>query len=230
MSNGNYYLGNGGGTITFSNANAFTGANNLVVNPSAGNTTTSNVILSNSNNYSGTTTLGGGTLTVGNAAAINTAQPLNLTTANAALTANSALTLSNGISLSNNAAGNTLTINGTGNVTINGLISDGTVGTATSGLAYSGSATLTLNAANTFKGGLNITSGTAIVVLGNDAALGNGGQVNLNSAGVTIESADASIRTIANTVNLSTNATFGATGGGGRLWRTHLQRTRARWK
>src|SRR5205085_2164195 len=95
-------------------------------------------------------------------------------------------------------ANNLIVHPGAGSGSISSVIADGGTSTA-GGLIYSGSGTLVLNAANTFRGGLNITTTSGTVLLGNDTALGINGQVNLNASGMTIASADASTRTIPST-------------------------------
>lgn len=82
-------------------------------------------------------------------------------------------------------AARTNTINGTGNVTISGAVSDGV--SAGSGLTYSGAGTLALSGANTFGGLLAINSGTVTVSgnsTGTDGVTLNGGTLNINAAGV----------------------------------------------
>jgi autotransporter-associated beta strand protein len=67
-------------------------------------------------------------------------------------------------------AGNT-TVGGVGNIFLGGVVNGG------SSLTYSGSATLTLSAANTFSGGLNIPFGST-VSLTNSAASGGAGTIS----------------------------------------------------
>jgi autotransporter-associated beta strand protein len=56
-----------------------------------------------------------------------------------------------------------------GNITVGGVISDGS---NTYGITKAGAQTLTLNGANTFKGGVTVNSGT--VFIGNNSAMGTG--------------------------------------------------------
>ncbi len=68
-------------------------------------------------------------------------------------------------------------IAGGGNVTLGGILGNGT-----GGLVMGGTGTLTLNGANTFSGLTTISSGT--IVLGNAAALGsNGNGTNIDFGG-----------------------------------------------
>ena len=74
-------------------------------------------------------------------------------------------------------------------------------------LTKSGAGTLTLSSANSYSGGTRLSAGT--LSLANDNALGTGG-ITLN--GGTIQSSDASARTLANSVVLNGSTTLGGTG------------------
>ncbi len=76
----------------------------------------------------------------------------------------------------------TLTIGGTNNGTISGIISDGSAG-GTVAVTKSGAGVWTLSGANTYTGTTSVTAGT--VIIGNSTALG-GSRVNL-TAGATID-------------------------------------------
>ncbi|MCB1105930.1 MAG: autotransporter-associated beta strand repeat-containing protein, partial [Cephaloticoccus sp.] len=109
--------------------------------------------------------------------------------------------LLNAVELSDNNTSRTLTIQGTGDTVVAGVISDG--GTGAGNLTKSGTGTLTLNSANTFTGTARLSAGTTIA--GNDAAFGTG---TLQLSGGTL-SGDGSPRVFANDVLLSGNFTLG---------------------
>ena len=76
-------------------------------------------------------------------------------------------------------------INGSGNIAITGIVSDGV--SAGSGLAYSGTGTLTLGGANTFTGGFTLNSGTVNINSAGSTtsgSLGNGGAFVINGGTV----------------------------------------------
>jgi fibronectin-binding autotransporter adhesin len=75
-------------------------------------------------------------------------------------------------------AGRVLTLDGTGTTVVKGVIANGG---ASHLLGIGGTATVTLESANTYTGGTNL-GGTATVILGNKASLGTG---NLNVTGNT---------------------------------------------
>jgi autotransporter-associated beta strand protein len=119
---------------------------------------------------------------------------------------NGLLTLNGGVDLSN--ATRTVTVNS--DVVVNGVVANG-------GLTKAGAGRLTLNADNSYTNGTTINDGT--LVLGSDAALGGGtAAVNLNGAGVRLQAADATARTVTNSMTLSQNVTLGAAGTGDLLF------------
>jgi autotransporter-associated beta strand protein len=91
----------------------------------------------------------------------------------------STLTISGQVNLSNDNTGRTLTVRGTGNTIISGVVANG--GTAAGGLAYSGLNTLTLTNANTATGALTINRNTVVLSGANGAW--NFGTVQLNPTG-----------------------------------------------
>jgi len=97
-----YYIGGGGGTLTFGNANTLTGANNVTVGNGGGGT----VLLTTANNYTGTTTVAGGFLTVQNDNALGAGGAGNGTV----VTGGSVLQLQGGVNVTNES----LIINGVG--------------------------------------------------------------------------------------------------------------------
>jgi len=97
-------------------------------------------------------------------------------------------------------------INGSGNVTISGVVADGV--SAGSGLTYSGGGILTLSGLNTYSGGTTISSGT--VKVGSATALGaNAGAVSV-AAGAAL---DLNGKTMTNTNALTLYGTGISSGG-----------------
>jgi len=143
------------------------------------------VTISSSNSYTGSTTLNAGKLNINNASAIG-AGALAIVGGTIDNTSGSAVVLStnntqswngdfafggsNDLNLGTGAvtlgASRTVTTNGTGVLTVGGVI-----GGSGFGLTNAGTGTLVLNGANTFNGGVAINGGT--VQLGNNAALGD---------------------------------------------------------
>ena len=201
-----------GSSLTLANNNpitlggnfAFTGTNDLNLGTGAVTNSGSRTISLNGTNS--TLTLGG-TMT-------NTLGAIQTTTVNGS--GNTLVVAA--YNLSNNASNLIDVINGTGNVTISGVVADGGTSTA-SGLTYSGSGTLTLNGANTFSGGATISSGTvAVNTLANAASsssLGDGNTTPTITIGATgtlkyTGSGHSSSRAIA----ISSGATIDGSGGG----------------
>jgi filamentous hemagglutinin family protein len=88
--------------------------------------------------------------------------------------------LTGGINLSNNGTPRTLTIAGAGEATL-GVVANGAA--ASGSLAYGGTATVTLNAQNTFTGDLTVSSGSVKSAVANALAGNltvNGGEYNMN--------------------------------------------------
>jgi len=116
------------------------------------------------------------------------------------------LTLNEALNLGNNA----LSVSGTANTTIGGVVS------GAGGVSKSGAGTLLLSRANTY--GNNGASDTSVLggtlAVGDDSALGTS-RLNL-SGGATVRSADSSARTITNALNFGgsagANVTFDGTG------------------
>jgi autotransporter-associated beta strand protein len=170
---------------------------------------TNTLILSNSNTFTGLTTVSSGTLQLG-ATGGGTNTPLGTTAAGTTVTSGAsldlngftlgtaeALTLSGtGISsagaLINNGAAATYSgaitlgavapsIGGSGNISLTGIVVDG----ATTILTKVGANTLTLSGTNTYSGGTTISAGT--VAMGSASALGSG-NTTLGASG-TLDSA-----------------------------------------
>ncbi|MDI1250009.1 MAG: autotransporter-associated beta strand repeat-containing protein [Lacunisphaera sp.] len=115
----------------------------------------------------------------------------------------------NDLYLSNNANDRRLTITGTGDTLVNGVISGASGAAGPGRLTMSSSGTLTLTQANTYTGDTIITAGT--VVLGSNAAFGTGSLL-LNGNGVILDNNDAD-RTIANATRMNNNTVLTGTGG-----------------
>ncbi|MEK1942951.1 MAG: autotransporter-associated beta strand repeat-containing protein, partial [Pseudomonas sp.] len=170
------------GTVDFGLSGVVNGSGALIKNGS--NTLT----LSGSNNFTGGTTLSTGGLLLGSDLALGTGA-LAVTGASS-LTGTAARTLANSVSL-----GNTLTLSGNNNLTLNGAIS------GSSGLVKTGAGTLALNGAGTYQGGLALNAGT--VSLGNATGLGTGVLTVGGAANLTTSSA----LSVANGVLLNNNLT-----------------------
>lgn len=136
---GVYRIGGGLGTITLTGANALTGANSLLVG--------GGVIIANSNNLSGATTIHStGRLQIGAGGTAGSLASSSAITNNGVLAFKRSDTLTQGAQFWS-------TISGSG------------------ALEQSGSGALVLNAGNTYTGGTNLVSGT--LRLGHANALGN---------------------------------------------------------
>ncbi len=139
---------------------------------------------------SDTITLGGATLTFGGA--VTNTQTTGLTT-----TVNGAghtLVLGSLVLSSASTGAINDTFNGTGNVTISGIVSNGT--SFANGLVYSGTGVLTLGGASNYTGGTQINSGTlrvaglatsTVTVLGalaNNTTVASGATLDLNGGSI----------------------------------------------
>ena len=125
---------------------------------------TGTLVLNAANGYTGGTALNGGTLVVGNSAALGSgALAVN---AVATLDSNQAIALDNQVLL--NAA---LTVAGSNDLTLDGDIS------GSGSLIKDGGSTLTLNGSNSYTGGTTVNAG--VLALGAGASLASNGTVNL---------------------------------------------------
>ena len=164
-----------GAAKTIANANPITLGGNFAFGTSAG--TASNDLnlgtgaVTNGGNY--TLTLNGAdTLTFGGEMT-NTQAGINTLTVNNGSGTTSATAVNfAGYALSNSSTNYIDVINGSGNVNILGVVSNGGTSSA-SGLTYSGTGTLTLSGTNTYAGATTVSSG--IVNIQNSSALGSGG-------------------------------------------------------
>jgi autotransporter-associated beta strand protein len=192
--NGPRTLGN---LITLNDDLTVLGSNDLtltnVISGGAGNSLTkqgsANLTLNALNTFSGGTSLQGGTLTLGHNLALGSGA---LTVDGAGnLDANSARTLGNALVLNND-----LTLLGTADFTLNGVVS------GSGGLTKQGTTTLTLNNANTYSGGTTLDGGA--LVLGTNGTLGSGALTILGAT-----SLDSSTnKTLSNALNLGATLTL----------------------
>lgn len=146
--------------------------------------------LTGTNTYSGSTTIKSGTLQLGNGGT-------NGSIVDAPITNNG-----------------TLIFNHSDNVTFNSVISGGTVGSVS--IYNNGSGVLTLNGVNTFLGNVALNAAGATLAIGNNSAVG-AGTLRLVSSPTTVQSSDATSRTITNTVSPeagSGNFIMGSAGSG----------------
>ena len=118
------------------------------------------------------------------------------------VTASTTFSPANDLTFNGNASltGNrTFSVNGAGVVTFNGIMSDAS---GSRRLTKTGTGTLVLNGANTYKGGLTFSAGT--LVLGNNAAAGTG----TLSLGTGTLQGGGGARTLGNAVTLAGNTIF----------------------
>jgi autotransporter-associated beta strand protein len=167
----NYYLGGGGGTLTFTSA--LTGGTNLIV----GATGSSTVILTAANSFSGGTTVTAGTLRLGNSAALGLAT--DPATVNGTLDLNGYnLTVGSlagtGLVTDNSSTPGTtlLTVNVAGADTYSGSINNGANGRSIT-LVKQGAGSLLFNKGNgsNYSGGTVINGGTLEVRTNNAQVL-----------------------------------------------------------
>jgi autotransporter-associated beta strand protein len=160
------------------------------------------VILSGNNTFTGGVTISSGTLTLGNAGALNSAAPnaLNLSGGTLDLNTNSVVVTSilagtasapGGVITDNNASSGVTTLidTNTGSQTFYGKITDGS--SRTLAFNYSGGGTVVMATSNAYSGGTQLTSGTLQALNGSSLGTGtinmSGGAVSLKIAnGVTL--------------------------------------------
>ncbi|MBA3960372.1 MAG: autotransporter-associated beta strand repeat-containing protein [Chthoniobacterales bacterium] len=213
-----FALTTGGGNITVGGNITSSGGTFGVSTSGAGFLT-----LSGANTYSGNTTFAGGqTININSANAIGTGALVaggngsfdNTSGAAITLTNNNAFILSGGspvftgtndLNLGTGAvtlsvASRTITVTNAGaTLTLGGVVGQDA---SPRGLTKAGAGTLVLSSANTFSGGLTLTSGT--LSAGNDGSLGTG---TFALSGGTLQAVGGS-RTFANAVNFAANSTI----------------------
>jgi autotransporter-associated beta strand protein len=209
------------GTKSFDVASSTSTLSGVISGPgSFGKTGAGTLILSNTNTYTGTTSVSGGTLAISTDA--------NIGAGTTALTLNSGTTLqANGAS---SLSSHPITLNGSSTIDTNGsTFSISTVISGTGPLTKISAGTLTLSGANTYSNGTTISAGTLQAGAANTipstglVTVSGGATFNLNSFNQTIGnltgSGNATLGTAALTVGDSTTQTFSGiiTGVGGSI-------------
>ncbi|MFH1044538.1 MAG: autotransporter-associated beta strand repeat-containing protein, partial [Pseudomonadota bacterium] len=210
---GNLDLGGATRTFTIANGNA---ADDLLISAVVSGTDvglnkagTGTLTFSGANTYTGSTSITAGTLSVTNAAGINTGSALtvnggtldiNNITLNTLASANIQGTGAAGVgALTGTGAGavyagpitldGATTIGGAGTLTLNGIVDGGAVA-----LTKVGAGTLALGGANTYSGGTNVNGGT--LQLGASGVLADAGAVTLADAALVVFDVNGKTETI----------------------------------
>ena len=194
-----------GDSVTFDTGNQLTtdmntnySVTNLTFNVGAGAFTIGSSTGSTLTSGGGITNNSASTETLNVPVVVGAAQTFNAVSGN--------LTLNTNISL----GGNTLTVDGTANTAIGGVIS------GTAGIAKNGSGTLLLSGVNTYgnNGASDTSVNVGVLAIGNNLALGTS-RLNIGNGG-TVQSADTSAHTLTNNLNFGSgaggNVIFGGTG------------------
>jgi autotransporter-associated beta strand protein len=201
----------GASTITPNGGTTLTANTTIGVLQSGGSLTLNNAIsgnfgltkvgpgtlsLNGNNIFTGGMTINAGTVTLGNAGALNATTPNAVTfgpSSTGTLSLNGYSVTVGGLSTNatvgtsivenTGATFTTLTVNNAGNNVFAGTLQDG--GSGALSLTKSGTGTLTLSGNNTFTGGVLINAGT--IVLGSSTALGSAGPIMAVAAGATLD-------------------------------------------
>ncbi|MBU3624539.1 autotransporter-associated beta strand repeat-containing protein, partial [Polynucleobacter sp. AP-Latsch-80-C2] len=180
----------GSNTLSLSNASTTFGG---VIGGNGGLTINAgNLILSNTNNYIGTTTINNATLQLGVNGAVGPSSALllsgtavfDLAGYNDSIASIASTDLTPVILNSSSSTTKTLTLDGSATTSYAGLIKDNVSGTGKVALVINGSSSLvlTLSNTNTFSGGLTVSGGALAV--SSDASLGaTSSSINLNGPG-----------------------------------------------
>jgi autotransporter-associated beta strand protein len=153
----------GANTLTVNGANATTLSGVVTGNGGISRSGSGTLTLSGNNTFTGGLSISGGTVTLGNAGALNSTTPNAVSMSGGTLNING-----NGVTISdlsgssgtvnNNGANATLTVNkASGSSAFSGVLANGT---GTLGLTKSGAGTLVLSGANTYSGTTTISAGT----------------------------------------------------------------------
>jgi fibronectin-binding autotransporter adhesin len=187
---GNYRLGGSGGVLTLPNTNALTGTNRLIFNGQSGG----DVVLTGTNDYTGGTTLAGGT---GNYNLVFSNGSLGSGPINFAGPSTLRWAAGNTQDIS---AGRTISINGTSFLDTNGnnvVLSNPIGNFGASSITKVGAGNLTLSGINTYTGQTLVNTGS--VILANGARLSS--NVNLGVAnGLVLAGTSATVGGILGTV------------------------------
>lgn len=216
-----YRLGGGGGTLTFNQTNVITGANDLQIGASVTNGG-GTVVLGAAQNFTGSTTVSGGTLRLGNAGALG-----DLATHTSGLTVNGSGTFDFGglvptfaaLPITLNSAANGFDvgaftnsgaavvfggavelqrqtrIGGTGGITLNGTLTGGgfnLIKDSTSTLNLTNNGTVALGALQSNRGTIQVNTGTSLNVTSIDIGTGNSVSAGLTLSGGSINSSGTS--------------------------------------
>ncbi|MEI7956501.1 MAG: autotransporter-associated beta strand repeat-containing protein, partial [Verrucomicrobiota bacterium] len=224
-----YRLGGGGGTLTLSQANVLTGSGYKVLVGSSSSNGQGTVVISNDQNYTGITTINGGTLSVGGDGRLGTGTGLgNIVINGGSLSASGSFTLASGrgIALGSSSAGTGGTLDVVSGATLSyaGIIANNG---GTNSLTKTGLGTLALSGNhNTYTGGTNlnggITSFTGISDFGASGAISFDGGTLLYASGtaditartVTLNAGGGTIDTNGSNVTFSSAAIANGTGTG----------------
>jgi len=216
-----YRLGGGGGTLTFNQTNVITGANDLRIGANVTNGG-GTIVLGAAQNFTGSTTVSGGTLKLGNAGALG-----DLTTHTSGLTVNGSGTFDFGgfvptfaaLPITLNSAANGFDvgaftnsgaavvfggavelqrqtrIGGSGGITLNGTLTGGgfnLIKDSVSTLNLSNNGTVTLGALQSNRGTIQVNSGTTLNVTSIDIGTGSSVGAGLTLSGGSINSSGTS--------------------------------------
>ena len=203
--NGTLNIGNDSALGSVVLALGGTNSTTPTINASGGARTISNSINLLAVSVAGNATIAGTNALTVNGVLTNSGANRTLSVNNSALTTFG----TGGVALSESSTNRVLTINGSGNVTVSGVVANGSTSTASS-LTYSGTGLLSFSNANTFGGTLTASSGTTRIdhTLAAQSAIVSVGATNAVTFGAGI-----------------TTATFGGLSGAGDLALTNTDTT-----
>jgi autotransporter-associated beta strand protein len=182
-----YRLGGGGGSISFNTANLFTGANAVQIG-SAATGGTGTVIMGATQDYTGTTTISGGTLSVSAANRLGGASADLVFDGGTLQVTGTALTSLTSLGRTNPVVFNATKTVGLDIADVNNTFTVGQVlNQTTGGFTKSGAGTAVLDQNNTFTGAVTVGAGT--LVLSGDNAIA--GAVNLNGGTLRLQNINA---------------------------------------